>query len=134
MLLYLLLFSSSAVVGALLTCSPNSCPGSEVMCVCTDARTWLEWTLTPPGPACMIEQYDENNRPVGVVTSLCEGQSNNTYSVVLDAASDSFYNSTLNITLREDVTVTCDDTFGPQSTSLRIASKFVRGRSRNQEG
>ena len=136
MLLYLLLFSSSAVAGALLTCSPNtgySCPGSEVMCVCTDAVLRLQWTLTPPGSGCMIE-YDQSNRPVAVVTSLCEGQSNNTYRVVLDAASDSFYNSTLNITLREDVTVTCRDTFGPQSTSLRIASTFVRDRSRNQEG
>ena len=102
--------------------------------MCTDAVIRLQWTLTPPGPDCMIEQYGEDNRPVGVVTSLCEGQSNNTYSVVLDAASGFYYNSTLNITLREDVTVTCGDTFGPQSTSLRVASTFVRGRSRNQEG
>ena len=35
--------------------------------------------------------------------------------------------STLNITLREDATVTCEDTFGPQSTSLRIASMLLSG-------
>ena len=95
------------------------------MCVCTDARIRLQWTLTPPGSGCTIE-YDASNRHVGFVTSLCEGRSHNIYSVVLDAASDySYYNSTLNIILEEDITVTCEDTFGPQSTSLRIASTFV---------
>ena len=93
-------------------------------CVCTDAVIRLQWTLTPPGPDCMIE-YGQSNRPVAVVTSPCEEASSNTYSVVLDAASGYFYNSTLNITLEEDVTVTCEDTFGPQYSSLRIASKFV---------
>ena len=89
--------------------------------MCRNALNRLQWIITPPGADCMVE-YDQGHRPVGVATSLCEGRN---YSVVLDAASDSYYNSTLNVILNEDVTVTCVDTFGPQITSLRVASKCI---------
>ena len=102
-----------------------------VTCHCNNATIRLEWILIP---GCNI-QYDIDDRPVGNITSLCEGptQTRNVYSVVLDAVNVnsavldavniSSYSSTLNITLEESVMVTCDDTFGPKNTTITIASK-----------
>ena len=92
--------------------------------MCSNALIRLQWILTPPGPDCMIE-YDQDHRPVGIITSLCDGHNNN-HSVVLEAVSDLSYISTLNITLKESVTLTCTDTFGPQSTTLSIAGNCSR--------
>ena len=109
---------------ASLTCHQQNsnfgCPGSMATCHC-NATIRLEWKLIP---GCNI-QYDIDNRPVGNITSLCEGptQTRNVYSVVLDTVTSNSYSSTLNITLEESVMVTCDDTFGPKNTTITIASK-----------
>ena len=122
MFLCLLLLSVSTTE-ATLTCSgSNSCPGSIATCVCVNALALLEWTVTPPGePDCTL-RYGRNSQE-GVVTTLCEG-----HTVVLDAMGQNqlgilTYNSSLNVTLEENVTVTCVSNNGPDSTTLRVASK-----------
>ena len=122
MFLYLLLLSVSTTE-ATLTCSrSNSCPGSIATCECVNARALLEWTVTPPGePDCTL-RYGRNSQE-GVVTTLCEG-----HTVVLDAVgtnqfSELTYNYSLNVTLEENATVTCASNNGPESATLRVASK-----------
>ena len=122
MLFYLLLISVSATEATLICSGSNGCPGSITACVCTNAPALLEWTVSPPGePDCTV-QYRRNSQE-GVVTTLCEG-----HTVVLDAmGTNKFdqltYNSSLNVTLEENVTVTCVSNNGPESTTLRVASK-----------
>ena len=122
MLLYLLLLSVSTTE-AILTCSrSNGCPGSITTCVCVNALALLEWTVTPPGgPDCTM-RYGRNSQE-GVVTTLCEG-----HTVVLDSVGPNqlsilTYNSSLNITLKENKTVTCTSAIGPESVTVRVASK-----------
>ena len=123
MLLCLLLLSVSTTE-ATLTCSrSNDCPGSITTCVCVNAPALLQWTVTPPGePDCTI-RYDGNNNEEGVVTTLCDS-----HTVVLDAVGINqlgilTYNSSLNVILEENVTVTCASGIGFESTTLRVASK-----------
>ena len=121
MLLYLLLISVSTTE-ATLTCSrSNDCPGSISNCVCVNAIGLLEWTVTPPGgPDCTIE-YSYRSSQEGVVTTLCEG-----HTVVLDAVGITqffLFNSSLNVTLKENVTVMCTSGIGPESVTVRVASK-----------
>ena len=122
MLLYWLLLSVSTTE-ATLTCSrSNSCPGSIATCVCVNAPALLEWTVTPPGELYCTLRYGRNSLE-GVVTTLCEG-----HTVVLDAVgtnqfSDLIFNSSLTVTLEENVTVTCASSIGLESTTLRVASK-----------
>ena len=119
-ILLILLASSSA--SSLLTCGSNiSCPDSVVTCRCSEAMHSLVWQTLD----CRIV-YPNPTRPVGVVVSFCHGQ----HSVVLnseDINSDmiSSYSSTLNITLRENLTVTCGDASGlSESVMLTTASKL----------
>ena len=122
MLFYLLLLSSSASA-AILTCDgPDTrCPESRISCVCSDAVAHLQWTVRPPASGCTIT-YRRGNNP-GVVTTLCEGYE---HTVVLDAVNevgDITFSSSLDVAFkRENVTVTCDDTFHPVSTTFGVAS------------
>ena len=123
MFLCLLLLSVSTTE-ARLTCSrSNGCPGSITTCVCVNARALLQWTVTPPGgPDCTL-RYGTTSQEEGVVTTLCEG-----HTVVLDAVgtnkfSELTYNSSLNVTLEENVTVTCASNIGSESATLIVASK-----------
>ena len=129
MLLYLLLISVSATK-ATLTCSrSNGCPGSITTCVCVNAPALLQWTVTPPGgPDCTM-RYGTTSQE-GVVTTLSEG-----HTVVLDAVgtnqfSDLIFNSSLTVTLEENVTVTCASGVGLESTTLRVASKRAESGTR----
>ena len=120
----MLLSLSSAAAAATLTCSrSNDCPGSITTCVCANARALLQWKVTQPGgPDCTL-RYGTTSQEEGVVTTLCGD-----HTVVLDAVginqfSELTYNSSLNVTLEENVTVTCASNIGSESTTLRVASK-----------
>ena len=123
MLLYLLLISVSATA-ATLTCSrSNGCPGSITTCECVNAFGLLEWTVTPPGgPDCTV-RYDRWNSQEGVVTTLCEGHTMVLDSVGINRYMKPIFNSTLNVTLEENVTVMCTSASGPESVTVRVASK-----------
>ena len=123
MLLYLLLISVSTTE-ATLTCSrSNDCPGSISNCVCVNAIGLLKWTVTPPGGPDCTREYSHRSSKEGVVTTLCEG-----HTVVLDSVGTSqfnepIFNSSLNVTLEENVTVMCTSASGPESVTVRVASK-----------
>ena len=127
MLLYLLLLLVSTTE-ATLTCSrSNDCPESISNCVCVNAIGLLKWTVTQPGgPDCTIEYSSYRSSQEGVVTALCGG-----HTVVLDAVgitqfSELTFNSSLNVTLEENVTVItliCTSASGPESVTVRVASK-----------
>ena len=68
-------------------------------------------------------RYGRWNSQEGVVTTLCEG-----HTVVLDSVGISQYmepifNSTLNVTLEENVTVMCTSASSRESVTVRVASK-----------
>ena len=63
------------------------------------------------------------NSQEGVVTTLCEG-----HTVVLDSVGTNqlnilTYNSSLYVTLKKNKTVTCTTAIGPESVTVRVASK-----------
>ena len=91
----------------LLTCSPSNftCPGSVVNCEC-QARTVLRWTVTSQVAEELLSIITYiNSRDIGVVTSM------NGYTVVLcsvdTSGAISVFNSKLNFTFTENVSVTC---------------------------
>ena len=98
--------------------------------MCVNAPALLHWTVTPPGgPDCTL-RYGRQNSQEGVVTILCEG-----HTVVLDAVGTNqqsllTYNSSLNVTLEENVTVTYGSNNGPESATLRVASKRAESGTR----
>ena len=93
----------------LLTCSPSNftCPGSVVNCEC-QARSALRWTATSQmtGGELLRETYIDS-RDIGDVTS----PNMNGYTVVLCSVDTSgglpIFNSKLNFTFTENVSVTC---------------------------
>ena len=96
--------------------------------MCVNATGLLEWTVTPPGgPDCTIE-YSNMQTEGMIVIKFCEGES---LSAQLDAVginqgqyTEPTLNSTLNVTLEENVTVICTSGLGPESVTVRVASKF----------
>ena len=59
----------------------------------------------------------------GVVTTLCEGHTVVLDSVGINQFSELTYNSTLNVTLEENVTVMCTSASSRESVTVRVASK-----------
>ena len=107
---YCCFLSVSAV--NLLTCSPSNftCPGSVVNCEC-QARTALRWTVTSQvAEEELLSITYTNSRDIGVVTS----PNMNGYTVVLcsvdiyTSGAISVFNSKLNFTFTENVSVTCE--------------------------
>ena len=117
-LLMLIVLSSAS---SLLTCDgPTvSCPGSVITCYCNGALDSFDWHISD----CMI-RYPNQARPVGVIASVCDDQ----HSVVLNSEEiingDRIFTSTLYVTLRENLTVTCGDASGlSEDVMLTVASK-----------
>ena len=88
----------------------------------------LEWTVLP-GDDCTVTYNTINPRPpVGAVTSLCDDG----HTVVLDAEETNnhgtfVFSSSLNVTVQENLTVTCVYTSEPEtaeSATISVASKL----------
>ena len=112
-------------LSAQLVCHSSACPGSVVTCECAEAVGLLRWTVQP-GSDCNVE-YRPNRMPIGAREELCD---NGSYSAVLESSSATqegliVFASSLNITLMENMTVTCTSTFGPEEVVLHVASKYV---------
>ena len=73
----------------------------------------------------LMNQYSWRhwNSQEGVVTTLCEGHTVVLDSVSINQFSELTFNSSLNVTLEENVTVTCGSGVGSESVTLRVASK-----------
>ena len=70
-----------------------------------------------------IEYSSYRSSQEGVVTTLCGD-----HTMVLDAVGRSqfnepTFNSSLNVTLKENETVMCTSAIGPESVTVRVASK-----------
>ena len=97
------------------------CPGSVVTCECAEATGSLHWTVQP-GSNCMNSLLPTST--IGLHEEICDDGHQAVLENIETQRDDlpSVLTSSLNVTLiTENLTVTCSDTFGPETVALGVA-------------
>ena len=123
--LLLLLSASPAVSQAELNCSESvTC---LVTCQCVGAVGYQTWTVLP-GDDCTVTYNTIRPRPpIGAVASICDDN----HTIVYDSEGTNrfgtiVFSSSVTVVLQENVTVSCEDIFGPVTAVISVpASKFT---------